>query len=41
VQLRFADQSHFGAVFKRLASATPKRFRNVAIAQSVRSVHSQ
>lgn len=31
-QLRFADQSHFGAVFKRLVGATPSTFRNRAIA---------
>lgn len=30
-QLRFADQSHFGAVFKRLVGATPSTFRNRAV----------
>ncbi|HYZ15749.1 MAG TPA: AraC family transcriptional regulator [Candidatus Acidoferrum sp.] len=34
-QLRFADQSHFGSVFKRLVGATPLSFRNRAIAGAV------
>lgn len=34
-QLRFADQSHFGAVFKRLVGVTPSAFRNRPIAGDV------